>query len=343
MAKKVSKAKKGRAKSHKRKAQVSPKAKKKTLMKKGAIKPAKVFIYALALAALGGGGFLVYDKLKRRKQSSQNSPTDSNKDTIIINNSLPVSYSPTSSSPTSSLTRLISSATSTITRNDNFPLKRGSRGERVKILQRALSKSTPSIAVDGQFGPQTAGALKTAGYPEVIDETLFNQITGAASSGGSLTVVFNPAALATSLYTSAQAKDITGVLSVLKQVKSVSDYSSVNEYYKKQSFISKTIVTDLLSYAFKYDESAKTQIRNEFLRMGLKVDGSGTWSLQGIRLFQDLITIRETVVTDSQGNKIPVRRNTILGDEMEVSNGITWFKSVDNSILKVPTQDVKHT
>jgi hypothetical protein len=344
MAKKVSKTKKRRTKSHKKKAQVSPKAKAKTQTRKGAVKPAKIFIYALALAALGGGGFLVYDRLKRKKQASESLPSDSKKDTIIINNSLPVSYNPTSSSPTSSLTRLISSATSTITRNDNFPLKRGSRGERVKALQRALAKTTPSIAIDGQFGPQTAGALKTAGYPEIVDEASFNQITGSsATSSSSVMIVFNPSALATSLYTSTQAKDLTGVLYVLKQMKSVSDYSSVNEYYKKQSFISRTIVTDLLSYAFKYDESAKAQIKNEFLRMGLKVDGSGTWSLQGIRLFKDLITIRETVVTDSQGNKIPVRRNTILGDEMEVSNGMTWFKSVDNSILKVPSQDVKHT
>ena len=309
---------------------------------KGKVKPAKVFIYALALAALGGGGFLVYDKLKRRKQSSQESlPTDSTKDTIIINNTLPVSYS--ASSPTSSLTKLISSATSTLTRNDNFPIKRGSRGERVKLLQKALAKTTPSIAIDGQFGPQTAGALKTAGYPETLDEGLFNQITGSSGSGANVTVVFNPSTLAKSLYTSAQAKDLTGVLYVLKQMKSVSDYSSVNEYYKKQSFVSKTIVTDLLSYSFKYDESAKTQIRNEFLRMGLKVDDSGTWSLQGLRLYKDLITIRETVVTDSSGNKIPVRKNTILGDEIEVSNGMTWFRSVDNSVLKVPTQDVKNT
>jgi hypothetical protein len=301
--------------------------------KKKTVKPAKVFIYALALAALGGGGFLVYDRLKRKKQTDANQiPSGSSAETIIINNSLPVSYSPAST------TRLLSS---TSTRNDNFPLKRGSRGNRVTILQQALTKTSPSIAIDGQFGPQTAGALKAAGYPEVVDQSLFNKITGASETA--MTVIFNPGTIASTLYKSAQAKDLTGVISALKQIKSVSEYSSVNEYYKRQSFISKTIVTDLLEYAFKYDESAKAQIKNEFLRMGLKVDTSGTWSLQGIRLYKDLITIRETVVADSQNNKIPVRRNTILGDEIEVSNGMTWFKSIDNSILKVPTQDVKYT
>lgn len=324
MAKKATKAKKKTQK------KTQPK---KVQGKKKAAKPAKVFIYALALAALGGGGFLVYDRLKRKKQTDPNQiPSGSSAETIIINNSLPVSYSPAST------TRLLSSTT---TRNDNFPLKRGSRGNRVTVLQQALAKTNPSIAIDGQFGPQTAGALKAAGYPEVVDQLLFNKITLASETA--MTVIFNPGTLASTLYKAAQAKDLTGVISALKQIKSVSEYSSVNEYYKRQSFISKTIVTDLLEYAFKYDESAKAQIKNEFLRMGLKVDTSGTWSLQGIRLYKDLITIRETVVTDSQNNKIPVRRNTILGDEIEVSNGMTWFKSIDNSILKVPTQDVKYT
>ena len=324
MAKKATKGKKTQSKKPKKPASPA----KRTSTKKKGVKPAKVFIYALALAALGGGGYLVYDRLKKRKAMEQNQmPSEASSDTIIINNTLPTSYA-------SFTSRALSSA------SDSFPLKRGSRGSRVSMLQQALAKTSPGISVDGQFGPQTASALKSAGYPETVSESLFNQITGGS---GSLTVVFNPSPLATSLYAGAQSKNLEQVLSVLKQLKTVSDYSTVNEYYKKQSFIAKTIVTDLLDYAFKSNEAAKTQIRNEFQRMGLKVSGTGTWSLQGIRLYKDLITIRETVVTDAQNNRIPVRRNTILGDELEVSNGMTWFKSVDNSILKVPTQDVKYT
>lgn len=329
MAKKAKQTLKGKTKAQPKK----PKAKKtaapkKSQGKKGAVKPAKVFIYALALAALGGGGYLIYDRIKRKKLAEQNQLPSDNNDTIIINNTLPASFSTITS-------RILSSA------SDSFPLKRGSRGTRVTMLQQALAKSTPSIMIDGQFGPQTAGALKTAGYPEIVDEILFNKITGSAK--GSVQVVFNPSALAESLYKGAQAKNLAQVMDILKQLKSVSEYSAVNEYYKKQSFISKTIVTDLLEYAFKSNEAAKVQIRNEFLRIGLKVSSAGTWSLQGIRLYKDLVTIRETVVTDARNNRIPVRRNTILGDELEVANGMTWFKSIDNSILKVPTQDVKYT
>lgn len=326
MAKKALKGKtKAQAKKPKAKKTATPK---KSQGKKSAVKPAKVFIYALALAALGGGGYLVYDRIKRKKLAEQNQLPSDNNDTIIINNTLPASFSTITS-------RILSSA------SDSFPLKRGSRGTRVTMLQQALSKTTPSIMIDGQFGPQTAGALKTAGYPEIVDETLFNKIT--RSTKGSVQVVFNPSALAESLYKGAQAKNLAQVMDILKQLKSVTEYSAVNDYYKKQSFISKTIVTDLLEYAFKSNEAAKVQIRNEFLRIGLKVSSTGTWSLQGIRLYKDLVTIRETVVTDARNNRIPVRRNTILGDELEVANGMTWFKSIDNSILKVPTQDVKYT
>ena len=302
-------------------------AKKNGQSKKVGVKSAKVFIYALALAALGGGGYLAYGRIRKKKMVEQNQLPSDNNDTIIINNSLP-SFIPFAS-------KVLRSA------NDTFPLKRGSRGARVTMLQQALSNSTSSILIDGQFGPQTAEVLKTSGYPEIIDEALFNRIVG--TSKGTVQIVFNPAALASSLYQGAQSRNLEQVMIILKQLKSVSDYSAVNDYYKKQSFISKTIVTDLLEYAFKSNEAAKAQIGNEFLRIGLKVNSTGMWSLQGIRLYKDLVTIRETVVTDTKNNRIPVRRNTILGDEIEVANGMTWFKSIDNSILRVPTQDVKFT
>ncbi len=321
-------ASKGKKKVQSEKSKPKKPAPKKGQGKKREVKPAKVFIYALALAALGGGGYLVYDRIRKKKMVEQNQLPSDNNDTIIINNTLPASFS--------SFTSKVLGAAS-----DKFPLKRGSRGSRVTMLQQALANTTPSILIDGQFGSQTAGALKAAGYPEIVDEALFNKISGA--NKGTVQIVFNPSALAESLYTGAQSKNLDQVMSALKQIKSVTEYSTVNEYYKKQSFISKTIVTDLLEYAFKNNEDAKAQIRNEFLRIGLKVSSAGTWSLQGIRLYKDLITIRETVVTDAHNNRIPVRRNTILGDELEVANGMTWFRSIDNSILQVPTQDVKYT
>src|SRR5690606_3646862 len=151
-----------------------------------------------------------------------------------------------------------------------------------------------------------------------------------------------PSATAQSLYRAAQSKNLSTVLGLLQQIKTVSDYSSVNDYYKDIPIISKTIVNDLLNYAFSGNETAKEQIRHEFLRIGLKVNSTGVWSLQGIRLYKDLITIRPTVVIDSYNHRITVPRNTILGDEIKIANGTTWFRTVDSGILRVPTQDVKY-
>lgn len=302
-----------------------PRKKSKRTSAKKNSKASKIFIYALAVAALGGGGYLLYDRIKRKKSNVASSLTESDGSTIIINNSLPASYT---NSPALPANR----------QNDAFPLKRGSRGANVRALQQALLKTSPTLIVDGQFGVQTATALTKAGLPEIVDASQFANIT----SSDALHVVFNPALLAQDLYKASQGKNLPTAISILVQIKSPSEYSAVNEYYKKQSFISKTIVTDLLDYSFQDDELAQEQIRKQFLRIGLKVNSSGTWSLQGVKLYRDLITITHSVVTDSKGNKIPVRKSTILGDEINVQDGMTWFRSVDNSVLKVPTQDVKY-
>jgi uncharacterized membrane protein YebE (DUF533 family) len=76
MAKTVSK---GKRKTKGKKPKSKPTAPTKSQGKKRGVKPAKVFIYALALAALGGGGYLVYDRVKRKKAVEQNqSPSDNN-------------------------------------------------------------------------------------------------------------------------------------------------------------------------------------------------------------------------------------------------------------------------
>jgi hypothetical protein len=301
---------------------------KKTPPKK--IMPSKVFIYVFALAALGGGGYLIYDRLRRKKLQQSYDAGGSASDTILINNYIPA---------TSSL------ANKSAKGGDSFPLKHGSRGTRVTALQQGLARIIGMAAmnanggIDGQFGLGTANALKLAGYGEIVDEATFNKITGGAVAQ----IVFNPSDIALRLYRAAQGKDVGLVLAILKEIRTVSEYSAVNEYYKRQALVSKTIVTDLLNYAFVDNESAKDQIKSQLLRMGLKVDSVGTWSLQGIRLYKDLITLRETIVTDSRNNRIPVNRNTILGDEIKIENGLTWFRSVDDSVLSVPTQDVRYT
>lgn len=288
----------------------------------------KIFLLTLGLGVAGGAAYLTWDYVKRKQAQSQVSlPTNTGDTVINITNALPTT------------------TTSSTSGGDSFPLKQGSKGARVTQLQQALARilgsavMTANGGIDGIFGPGTANALKLAGYGANITEALFTQILNQTTS---VQTTFDAEGIADSLYRNARAGDISGTLAVLQQITSVDQYSQVNTYYKKiPTFVSKTIVTDLLDDAFESNESAKQQIRNEFLRMGLKMIASGTWSLSGF--YKDLITLRPTYVLDAYNNRIPVNPNTILGDEVKNVNGITWFWSIDNNLLQVPTQDVKYT
>lgn len=302
---------------------------------KKAIHPAKVFIYGLALAALGGGGYLLYTRV--RKNKDRNDETSSVTDTDFVTSDNAVNNATvTATSSTSKIRTSVRSKSS-----DDFPLKKGSKGARVVQLQQALIKKGASIKADGKFGAATLSALKAAGYSESIDATSFSLITGQSAT--TIQVVFNPSELARKLFNAANLKKDQDVLSMLKQINTVNEYSAVNEYYKKLSIVSKTIVNHLLNYTFTDDAVVQALIKKEFTRIGLKVNDAGVWSLQGIELYKDLITIRPTIVVDAWNNRIPVKGNTILGDEIRIANGMTWFRSVDRSILRVPTQDVKYS
>lgn len=308
--------------------------KRKAPTSKRSVRASRIFIYTLALAALSGGGYLLYDHFRRKKFTASN-----NNDSIdttapdggVNTNTLYTNDPITTASKKKSAARA--------TASDNFPLKKGSRGARVIQLQQALIGKGAKIVADGIFGSATQSALKAQGYSISIDETEFMKITGSEPV---LQIVFNPADLARKLLSAASRKDDQGVLYILRQIKTVNDYTAVNEQYKKLLLISKTIVTHLLDYAFKDDEAASKLIKVEFLRIGLKVNEAGIWSLQGIQLYKDLITIRPTIVIDAWNNRLPVKEKTILGDEVKIENGMTWFRSVDRTILKVPTQDVKY-
>jgi hypothetical protein len=60
-------------------------------------------------------------------------------------------------------------------KNDNFPLKQGSRGERVKKLQQIVNKKTGAgLVEDGIFGPKTSEAFSRVGLPTMILEDIYN-------------------------------------------------------------------------------------------------------------------------------------------------------------------------
>ena len=65
-----------------------------------------------------------------------------------------------------------------------FPLKQGSINSYVRALQTALvakGANIGSTGIDGNFGPNTAAALVSLGYPMVVSQDLFNQILNSQS------------------------------------------------------------------------------------------------------------------------------------------------------------------
>lgn len=288
---------------------------------KVSITPERVFIYALGMGAIGGAIYFTYLSLKHKRDSN-------------------AGLAPDTKTTSSNIFNVFNSGSP----GDSFPLKRGSRGARVRQLQQALANilgldvMNQNGGIDGIFGKGTENALRLANYPKSISEDLFKQIVDNIP-----TIVFNPQDLAQRLFSFASLQNLSGVLEVLKQIKSISDYSSVNEAYKKQSLVSRTIVTHLLDTAFASDFTAKEKIKAEFLRMGLKYStATGKWSLAGLGEIRDIITIVDTYVLDRNQNRIKVKSNTILGDEQKVENGMTLFRAIDNSLAMVPSAHVKY-
>lgn len=74
-------------------------------------------------------------------------------------------------------------------KNDSFPLKRGSKGNRVTQLQNALVKKfgasiLPKYGVDGMFGKEVEAALVRAKLPTSVNESTYNSFVGASGFAG---------------------------------------------------------------------------------------------------------------------------------------------------------------
>lgn len=132
----------------------------------------KILTVTAILLILGGAGLGVFWFIKNRKQNSGSSGASS-------------SGSGSSSSGASSSS---SKTTTTAKGNDNFPLKKGSVGTRVKVLQGSLNGyfmtkgDSTRIGVDGIWGDETQLAFeKWAGTAlKQCDEHNYKRLTGKA-------------------------------------------------------------------------------------------------------------------------------------------------------------------
>lgn len=223
-------------------------------------------------------------------------------------------------------------------RNDDFPLKKGSKGTRVKQVQEELisklgKDSLGKAGADGDFGSKTEAALAKAGYPTTIDENTFNVIVQGDSGG------LNTDVLAKELYNAAMKKDFQNTIKSLQKLKSKEDYTSVSESFKNNYRVygvRQTLVNGMLN-SFS-DEKQKQAIRLQFTRMGLNYDGK-KWSLSGLET-SSIITKQATIVWEHPRKGIKVPANMILGKEVSQNGEHTLFENNGKHFL-VETKTIK--
>jgi hypothetical protein len=230
-----------------------------------------------------------------------------------------------------------------VKRNDNFPLKRGSKGENVKALQNALiakhgTSILPKYGADGDFGKELEDGLKKAGLPISIDQSTFYVITATSSSANPPSDV-NAKLVASELYQAILHKDIKAAVTGLKKINSTEGYSSVSTAFQtyRVNGVRQTLVNGLLN-TFSRPEQ-KQQLQMELLRAGLKYDGS-KWSLSGISGLT-LITSAPTVVWKDKDTPIQVQQRTVLGKEVARRNQHVVFEKDGNKFL-VKESDVTY-
>lgn len=218
----------------------------------------------------------------------------------------------------------------------DFPLKRGSKGEKVKKLQEALmdkygASILPKYGADGDFGAETAKALTKAGLSATISESTYNVLVGGGES-------INHEQLAEKLHKAASVGNFNNAMSLLKKIESKDDYEQVSNVFKglRLGGVHQTLVNGMLD-SFSA-ESQKQQMRLEFLRMGLQYDGS-KWSLSGLGNAPIITTEPATVWVDAN-HSVDVPARMVLGNEVAKKLDFTLFENNGKYFL-VRTSSVK--
>ena len=308
---------------------------------------AKIMLTTLAVGAAGILGYLGWTYYKKRKAARGNADADLNRilqpaaTTSLYTTATPprtdtIMPPPVAASSTRSTSNTAKSATTATA--SIFPLKKGSKNNQVKALQQALiakygAAILPKYGADGDFGTETAAALKKAGLPATIDDSTYYVIVQGSGSATDKTT------LATKLLTAADRRDFAGALGLLKQLNTKEDYRQVSDLFSQQRLrgVRQTLVTGLLD-SFSTD-SQKQQIRYEFIRMGLKYDGS-KWSLDGFD-GRPVVTIEPTNVWINATESVNVPAMMVLGAEVSRKLDYTLFEN-NNRYFLVATRAIKY-
>lgn len=284
----------------------------------------KIVLTTIAVGAAGVLGYFGWKYIKKQKEKKSGDA-----DIILkpkVNASAPYDYpSPENiPKPTPRATPRVKPQRDNSSANlpADFPLKKGSKGDKVKALQESLiakygNAIMPRYGADGQFGSEMAAALKKLKLPATIDQTTYNVLVQGHVADKSMT--------AQKLYQAASAADYRTAIALLKTLKSKEDYQTVGAQFKNYRIngVRQTLVNAMLN-VFTSDEQ-KQAIRFEFIRMGLQYDGN-KWSLSGLGGLP-VMTNEETTVWLNAKNGIKVADKTVLGNEVSKRLDYTLFEN----------------
>lgn len=298
----------------------------------------KVILTTLTIGAAGVVGYLglqFWKKHRENKSADLDRVIDRVQPTPVIEPKLPPFKPVTPYTPPKDTTKHTGSSS----RNDNFPLKKGSKGDAVRQLQQGLiakfgAAALPKYGADGDFGSETQAALKKNGYPLLVTESVFNIITQSGDNGGSGNL-----ALAEQLHKAVENRSFSSALGLLKKMSSKDQYQQVSNSFMQMRLhgVRQTLVNGMLS-SFT-DESQKNQIRMEFIRMGLQYRNN-KFSLSGFD-GKPLVTKVAATVWSSPTENVQVPAMTVIGNEVTTRLDYTLFEN-NNKYYLIKTEAIKY-
>ena len=304
----------------------------------------KIVVTTLAVGAAGILGYFGWQYYKKKKEKNDEAPDVSFKKKTVhpdlpVYNDTPVFkpvYNPapkprTKRQPVYNYPEMDLPAS-----KDGFPLRRGSKGDKVKALQEVLiakhgRQIMPRYGADGDFGSEMTIALKKLKIPASIDESTYNVLV-QGHKGTKIT-------MAQQVYTAASKNDFPKTVQLLKRLNTKDDYKEVSEEFKNYRLkggVRQTLVNGLLN-TFTKDEQ-KQAIRFEFLRMGLQFDGN-KWSLGGFDGVS-IVTIEPTTIWVNSSEAIKVPARMVLGNEVTKRLDYTLFENNGKHFL-VQTKSIR--
>lgn len=224
----------------------------------------------------------------------------------------------------------------------DFPLKKGSRGDKVRQLQKLLiekfgSTILPKYGADGVFGNELIVALQARGISIPVTEEAFATLTKT-----------DPKTLAEDLKKQITARDYQKTLNALKKIRNVTEYQDVGKEFRalRMNGVETSLPTALLRN-FK-TSNQQTEIDTVLTaQIGLNKSGdkySIPTTVSGLGKLREgrVITTRTTRVWARARHPLSVGKDTILGRAVSSSNGITEFETVDGYRLFVITDHIRY-